>query len=196
MGSATRNGWRNSRPRCRASSTRLPTAAIRRAQRRILQEFQSGLRPELLDKEQIKSRVRQMLLGDQSSADLANEIAQELSSELGREPGAGAAGGRRHAEHGRHAADWRAGRAGRCAAGRELSVNKWAATVTGMVSTFDNTGRTAGNAFGTGFMAVQGAYIDQWAAALVSIVTAGVLANMAAQASRTRGALNGQRSMG
>ncbi len=40
-------------------------------------------------------------------------------------------------------------------------------------------------AFGTGFMAVQGAYIDQWAAALVSIVTAGVLANMAAQASRT-----------
>ena len=34
-------------------------------------------------------------------------------------------------------------------------------------------------------MAVQGVYIDQWAAALVSIVTAGVLANMAAQASRT-----------
>ena len=151
---------------------------------RMLQEFQAGMRPELLDKEQIKDRVRQMLLGDQSSADLANEIAQELSSELGVS-----------LAQAQQAVGATLGTGGMLPTGEQAGpdaaqpaenfVNKWAATVTGMVSTFDNTGRTAGNAFGTGFMAVQGAYIDQWAAALVSIVTAGVLANMAAQASRT-----------
>jgi len=151
---------------------------------RMLQEFQAGLRPELLDKQMIKDRVKAMILGDQSSADLANEIAQEISSELGVS-----------LAQAQQAVGATLGTGGMLPTGEQAGpdaaqpaenfVNKWAATVTGMVSTFDNTGRTAGNAFGTGFMAVQGAYIDQWAAALVSIVTAGVLANMAAQASRT-----------
>ncbi len=155
----------------------------RAAAARILQEFQSGMRPELLDREQIKERVRQMLLGDQSSAQLAQEIAQELSSELGVSlaqaqqavggvlgTGAGALPAQAAPDGATPAQDF---------------VNNWTATVTAMLSDFDSSGRSAGNAFGVGFMAVQGTYIDQWAAALVSIVTAGVLANMAAQASRT-----------
>ena len=157
----------------------------RAAAARMLQEFQSGLRPELLDKEQIKSRVRQMLLGDQSSADLANEIAQELSSELGVSLAQAqqAVGGFMGGGLGASMPLEQAGPDGAQPAAN--FVNKWTATVTGMLSDFDQSGRSAGNAFGTGFMAVQGVYIDQWAAALVSIVTAGVLANMAAQASRT-----------
>jgi len=157
----------------------------RAAAARMLQEFQSGLRPELLDKEQIKERVRAMILGDQSSADLANEIAQELSSELGvsLQQAQAAVGGYMGGGLGATVPLEQAGPDG--AQPAQNFVNKWTATVTGMLSDFDQTGRSAGNAFGTGFMAVQGVYIDQWAAALVSIVTAGVLANMAAQASRT-----------
>ena len=152
---------------------------------RMLQEFQAGLRPELLDKQMIKDRVKAMILGDQSSADLANEIAQELSSELGVSLAQAqqAVGGFMGGGLGATVPLEQAGPDG--AQPAQNFVNKWTATVTAMLSDFDQTGRSAGNAFGTGFMAVQGVYIDQWAAALVSIVTAGVLANMAAQASRT-----------
>ena len=157
----------------------------RAAAARILQEFQAGLRPELLDKQMIKDRVKAMILGDQSSADLANEIAQELSSELGVSLAQAqqAVGGFMGGGLGASMPLEQAGPDGAQPAAN--FVNKWTATVTGMLSDFDQSGRSAGNAFGTGFMAVQGVYIDQWAAALVSIVTAGVLANMAAQASRT-----------
>ena len=152
---------------------------------RMLQEFQAGLRPELLDKQLIKDRVKAMILGDQSSADRANEIAQELSSELGVSLAQAqqAVGGFMGGGLGATMPLEQAGPDG--AQPAQNFVNKWTATVTAMLSDFDQTGRSAGNAFGTGFMAVQGVYIDQWAAALVSIVTAGVLANMAAQASRT-----------
>lgn len=50
---------------------------------RILQEFQAGLRPELLDRDAVKERVRQMILGEQSMAAIAGELAQELAQEMG-----------------------------------------------------------------------------------------------------------------
>jgi hypothetical protein len=50
---------------------------------RILQRFQDGLQPELLDREAIKERVRRMILGEQSMAAVAGEIAQELATEMG-----------------------------------------------------------------------------------------------------------------
>ncbi|GIK73801.1 MAG: hypothetical protein BroJett021_27890 [Chloroflexota bacterium] len=50
---------------------------------RILKEFQAGLRPELLDRDAVKERVRQMILGEQSMAAVAGEIAQELAQEMG-----------------------------------------------------------------------------------------------------------------
>jgi len=49
----------------------------------ILREFESGLRPELIDKELAKERVRQMLVGDANLAEIAQEIASELSEEMG-----------------------------------------------------------------------------------------------------------------
>jgi hypothetical protein len=49
----------------------------------ILQEFQAGLRPELLDKDAAKERIRQMILGEQSMAAMAGELAQELAQEMG-----------------------------------------------------------------------------------------------------------------
>lgn len=157
----------------------------RAAAARMLQDFQAGLRPELLDKEQIKERVRAMILGDQSSADLANEIAQELSSELGVSLAQAqqAVGGFMGGGLGATVPLEQAGPDG--AQPAQNFVAKWTSTVNGLLNDFNSSGVLAGNAFGTGFMSVQGVYIAQWAAALVSIVTAGVLANMAAQASRT-----------
>ena len=50
---------------------------------RIFQEFQLGLRPELMDKELIKQRIKDAILGEQKMDALATEIAQELSASMG-----------------------------------------------------------------------------------------------------------------
>jgi hypothetical protein len=50
---------------------------------RMLQEFEAGLRPELLDRGMIKDRVKAMIIGDQNAAALAQEIAQEIATEMG-----------------------------------------------------------------------------------------------------------------
>lgn len=49
---------------------------------RIMQQFQEGTRPELIDKEAAKAKVKAMILGDQNMASLAEEIAQELAAEM------------------------------------------------------------------------------------------------------------------
>lgn len=49
----------------------------------LVKNFQDGLEPELLDKDKAKDRVRRLLLGEQSMAQLAQEIASELSAEFG-----------------------------------------------------------------------------------------------------------------
>ena len=49
---------------------------------RIMQQFQEGTRPELIDKEAAKAKVKAMILGDQNMAALAEEIAQELAAEM------------------------------------------------------------------------------------------------------------------
>jgi hypothetical protein len=53
------------------------------AAQQLMGEFQAGLRPELLDRDMIKERVKQMLLGEASSAALAQELAAELAAEMG-----------------------------------------------------------------------------------------------------------------
>lgn len=54
----------------------------RQAAAGILREFEAGLRPELLDRETAKERVRQLLLGESNIEGLAQSIAQELSGEF------------------------------------------------------------------------------------------------------------------
>ena len=51
----------------------------------ILREFEAGLRPELLDRETAKERVRQLLLGEANIEGLAASIAQELAGEFGNQ---------------------------------------------------------------------------------------------------------------
>lgn len=153
---------------------------------RMLQEFQQGLRPELLDKEMIKQRVRAMLLGEENASTLAQEIAAELSGELGMSlaqaqqavagvmgTGGGAAG-----------AGAQVGPDG--AAQGSSFVASWAATVKGQLTEFENTGKSSGGAWGAGFLAtVEAGVPAQLVGMLANLVTPAVMANLAAQGSRT-----------
>lgn len=49
----------------------------------ILREFQSGLRPELLDKGRAKELVKRAIIGEQNIKALTDEIAKEVADELG-----------------------------------------------------------------------------------------------------------------
>jgi hypothetical protein len=55
----------------------------KKAAAQLLRDFEDGLRPELLDKEAAKERVRRALIGDANMEALATEIAAELSAEFG-----------------------------------------------------------------------------------------------------------------
>lgn len=61
----------------------VPGEDIKKKAAEALRAFEDGLVPELLDKEKAKERVRRALVGEQNMADLANEIATELSAEFG-----------------------------------------------------------------------------------------------------------------
>ena len=160
----------------------------RGAAARILQEFQQGLRPELLDREQIKQRVRAMLLGEQNTAQLAQEIAAELSQELGVSLGqaqqavAATLGGGAPGLEGVNE-KLQAGPDGAIAG--TAFVGAWVQMVTGMVEEFDGAGRTVGTAFSSGFLSTQAAMLDAWASALVGKLIPAVVAALAAQGSRT-----------
>lgn len=56
---------------------------VKQTAARILRDFEDGLVPQLLDKETAKERVRRALIGEQNMADLAREVAAELSAEFG-----------------------------------------------------------------------------------------------------------------
>ncbi len=161
----------------------------RGAAARILQEFQQGLRPELLDREQIKARVRAMILGDQNAAALAQEIASELSTELGISLGqaqqavAGAMGGIGTLGGGLDGEGVQAGPNGTVEG--TAFVGAWVKVVTGMVDQFDASGKAAGTAFSAGFLSTQPALLDSWAGALVGKLIPAVVAALAAQGSRT-----------
>jgi len=49
---------------------------------KIMQDFQAGMRPELIDKDAAKAKVKAMILGEQNMAALAQEIAAELAAEM------------------------------------------------------------------------------------------------------------------
>ena len=55
---------------------------VKTAAQQIMAEFQQGLRPELLDRDMIKQRVKDMIIGQENAAKLATEIAQELATEM------------------------------------------------------------------------------------------------------------------
>lgn len=57
-------------------------ADAKTAAAQILQDFQDGLRTDLINKDAVKERVKKMILGEQNMSALAQEIASELAQEM------------------------------------------------------------------------------------------------------------------
>ena len=52
------------------------------AAKRLYEEFQAGMHPELLDREMVKSNIRRMIVGEETMNAYVTEIAQELATEM------------------------------------------------------------------------------------------------------------------
>ena len=125
------------------------------------------------------------MLGEQNTPALAAEIAAELSSELGvslqqaQEAAAGVLG----SGTGTGTGDGTGMDGGVAAAS---FTDAFIGTMGAMLERFKGAGNSAGAQWGIGFMgAVEGGVPSQLIGLLVTLVTPGVMANMAAGSSRT-----------
>ena len=173
----------------------------------IYRDFQQGLRPDLIDKDLVKQRVKAMIVGDQNMAALAEEIAQELATEMGIPlqqalAAAGGAMGVATGAAGEAAAAANAGGTDMTAGGAQAGTT----FVAGFLATADGTqlvagivgklttempkfleaGKGAGTQWGAGFMTtVESGIANPLINLLVTLVTPGVMAQMAAGQSQT-----------
>jgi len=173
---------------------------------KIYQDFQSGLRPDLIDKDLVKQRVKAMIVGDQNMAALATEIAQELATEMNipLEQALAAAGGAMGVTTGAAGEATAAANAG----GTDMTAGGAQAGTTfvaGFLATADGTqlvagivtklqtempkfleaGKGAGTQWGSGFMTtVESSIATPLINLLVTLVTPGIMAQMAAKESQ------------
>jgi len=136
----------------------------------MLQEFEQGLRPELINQDMVKERVKAMIVGDANMAALASEITSELQAELaGMDPAqiSGMVNGALGIQ------DTGVG------AGIEDELGN--AALQGKIQ---GTGTTAGKSWGNAFLAyVQDNVPATLIGLLVDLVTPGVRAKITADAS-------------
>jgi hypothetical protein len=160
----------------------------------ILKDFEAGLRPELLDKGKAKELVKRALLGDANMTQLANEIAAELSAEMGismeqAQTAAAAALGTGTGTGGVGASfgdgvvtgvnDGNVG-------GRAVAALVTQLEVKDNLTAVYNAGQSHGAQYGSGFLATVGSNLPGGLIAiLVAAVSPGVLSNVNAQGSRT-----------
>jgi hypothetical protein len=159
------------------------------AAQQLMAEFQAGMRPDLLDKGMIKDRVRQMLLGESNTAALAQEIAAELAGELQMSLADAQAAVNSAMGVTAPAGDQAAGglQDGLAAAtdGKAL-VEQIAGQMEAAADRMRTAGGDAGQKYGIGFMAtVETSLAGPLISLLVTLVTPGVMAAMAAQAGTT-----------
>jgi hypothetical protein len=161
---------------------------------RLLQDFQDGLLTSPIDKGKAKEIVRRQIMGDQNMADFANEIAQELASEMGiplqeamaatqKTLGGGAGLG---SEAATQFADGASQALDEAAAGGGAFVTKFTDQMRAQYSLLSTAGKDAGKLWGSGFLAAVG---DNVPAALISLlvnlVTPGVMASFAQRGTLT-----------
>jgi len=136
----------------------------------MLQEFEQGLRPELINQDMVKERVKAMLVGDANMAALAQEITAELQAEMaGMDPAqiSAAVGGALGI-----------GDTG-VSSGIEDELGNAA-----LIGKIQGTGTTAGKSWGNAFLAyVQDNVPATLVGLLVDLVTPGVRAKINAEGS-------------
>ena len=160
----------------------------------ILRDFEAGLRPELLDKGRAKELVKRALLGDANMTQLANEIAAELSAEMGISMeqaqaaaasalGTGTGTGGVGASFGDGVVTGvKDGNVG----GRAVAALVTQLEVKDNLTAVYNAGQSHGAQYGSGFLATVGSNLPGGLIAiLVAAVSPGVLANVNAQSGRT-----------
>ena len=172
----------------------------------IYRDFQDGLRTDLIDKGLAKERVKRMILGEQSMAAMANEIAAELATEMGIPlqqalAAAGGAMGVTTGAAGEAAAQANAGgtdmttggvQAGQTFIAGFLAQADGTQIVAGIVGKltaempkFLDAGKGAGTQWGAGFMStVESGIANPLINLLVTLVTPGIMAQMAAAKSQ------------
>lgn len=169
---------------------------------KMLQEFEAGMRPELLDRDAIKQRVKTMLLGDANVNAYIQEIAAELSAELGVSmetalastnaalglPTAAAGGNGANGE----SAGLTAGQSFTTGFEQGIDATRIVTKLSNDLKLPDNlqliytAGTTAGSNWGQGFMATVGNNIPAMLiGVLVNVVTPGVWAQIQARQSQT-----------
>jgi hypothetical protein len=159
------------------------------AAQQLMAEFQAGMRPDLLDKGMIKDRVRQMLLGESNTAQIAQEIAAELASELNVSLGDAQAAV--NSTLGITAPGGEQAQAGlqdglAAATDGKALVEQIAGQMEAAADRMRVAGNDAGQKYGIGFMAtVETSLAGPLISLLVTLVTPGVMAAMAAQAGTT-----------
>jgi hypothetical protein len=160
----------------------------------ILQQFQQGMRPELLNVDAIKEKVRAALAMDDAMAGIRDQITAELmgagasASQVqgaltGVLGGMGLGGGAAPdlTSTGSTAADSFSSGFTATANGGVL-MTKISAQMVALVSAFDNPGRQAGTKWGVGFTAVVEQSVPPFLIDMLTrLVTPGVLAAIAAR---------------
>lgn len=154
----------------------------------LLRQFEQGLRPELINKELVKERVRALLLGDQNMSELAQEIANELATELGiplqealsrTQSALGVSGGGESVVGG--FADSAVSQIQESNAGGEV-VDTFVSQMRATFKRIEEAGKDAGKVWGGGFLStVEAGVPGQLVDMLVNLVTPGVAAGLARQ---------------
>lgn len=75
--------FKNTFPELFTKYSDLAGGDVKKAAGLLLKDFQSGLVPELIDKEKVKELAKRMFMADQASKAMIDEIAKDLASELG-----------------------------------------------------------------------------------------------------------------
>jgi hypothetical protein len=153
---------------------------------RLLQDFQDGLRPEIIDRGRAKDMVRRLLMGEQRMGDLAREIAAELAGEMGVSAGEALSAAQRALGTGDGGMGGGAG--GDAASAFDSGMAQGLATAntggnfvsqlaTQMRASFrliQNAGNDAGREFATGFATGSSGIPATFIQMLVNMVTPGV----------------------
>lgn len=179
----------------------VPGEDIKAKAAEALSAFQSGLVPELIDKEKAKSLVRRMIFGEQQADQLATEIAQELAAEfgtaapanlnalVGQALGTGATGKGAGAEGGEQAG---ADAANSFAASFVSAASTVGSQIAGalkadsVIALIKDAGKIAGQNWGDMFLSAVGDHVPESLVSLLTdLVTPGVQARLTAQASLT-----------
>lgn len=161
----------------------------------MLKDFQDGLRPDLIDRGLATDLVRRMLLGEKNLSDMAQEIAEELSAEMGRSVGDVLSTAQRalgitdsNQAGGDAGATFTSGMQGEMDGA--AIVDTVLTQMRAVYTRIQTAGRDAGETWGIGFLEVVG---DNVPPALVKLLTdlttPGVMANLA-RAQTQMGAAN------